>query len=331
MGRLTNLGIGVLLVVVFAAGLISQAAGTSWGVVFATIHGAAAFGLLLLSPWKTVIAKRGLRRKKRKGRNRSLVLAGLVLLTITTGLLEMTGTTADIGPFNTMQVHVVSALLVIPFVVGHFRRHPVLPRSTDLQRRAFLRGGALAAAAGVAWLGWEGTAVAVGWPGADRRFTGSHERSSFEPAGMPAYQWLDDRIQHLDVEAWRLAVGDRQYTYEELMSFEFDTIAAELDCTSGWFSSQDWRGIRLDRLINPVDAASVEVRSATGYARRFPLRDLDRVWLAMEVGGEPLRPGHGYPARLIAPDRRGFWWVKWVTSIQPSSIPWWIQTPFPLS
>lgn len=331
MGRSTNLSIGILLMVVFAAGLTAQAAGTSWSVVLATIHGIAAFGLLILSPWKTVIARRGLKRKNRKGRARSLILAGLVLLTITTGLIEMTGTTANIGPLNTMQVHVSAALLIIPFVVGHYRRHPVRPRTTDLSRRAFLRGGALAAVGGVAWLGWEGAAVAARWPGADRRFSGSHERSSFDPKGMPAYQWLDDRIQQLDVSAWRLAVGDVPYTYDELKTFELETVTAELDCTSGWFSAQDWRGIRLNRLIDPGEAASVEVRSATGYARRFPSRDLDRVWLALEVGREPLRPGHGYPARIVAPDRRGFWWVKWVISIRPSSIPWWIQTPFPLT
>jgi hypothetical protein len=331
MGRSTNLGIGVLLIVVFAAGLTAQAAGTSWSVVFATIHGIAALGLLILSPWKTVIARRGLKRKNRKGRARSLILAGLVLLTITTGLIEMTGTTTNIGPFNTMQVHVVGALLLIPFVVGHYRRHPVRPRKSDLSRRSFLRGGALAAAAGIAWFGWERTAVAARWPGADRRFTGSHERSSFDPEGVPAYQWLDDRIQHLDAQTWRLEVGDVPFTYDELMAFEQETVTAELDCTSGWFSTQDWRGIPLARLIDPGDAASVEVRSATGYARRFPTTDLDRVWLALEVGGEPLRPGHGYPARIVAPDRRGFWWVKWVISIRPSSIPWWIQTPFPLT
>jgi len=49
------------------------------------------------------------------------------------------------------------------------------------------------------------------------------------------------------------------------------------------------------------------------------------------VGGFPLSYGHGFPARIVAPGRRGFWWVKWVTSIQPSDRPPWAQSFFPLS
>ena len=41
--------------------------------------------------------------------------------------------------------------------------------------------------------------------------------------------------------------------------------------------------------------------------------------------------GHGFPARLVAPDRRGFWWVKWVVRIETSNVPWWVQSPYPLS
>jgi DMSO/TMAO reductase YedYZ molybdopterin-dependent catalytic subunit len=58
---------------------------------------------------------------------------------------------------------------------------------------------------------------------------------------------------------------------------------------------------------------------------------LDDVWLATRLNGVPLPYGHGYPARIVAPGRRGFWWVKWVTSIQPSARPPWAQSAFPLS
>ena len=40
--------------------------------------------------------------------------------------------------------------------------------------------------------------------------------------------------------------------------------------------------------------------------------------------------GHGFPARLVAPGKRGFEWVKWVTSIQVNESPKWLQPPLPL-
>jgi DMSO/TMAO reductase YedYZ molybdopterin-dependent catalytic subunit len=82
----------------------------------------------------------------------------------------------------------------------------------------------------------------------------------------------------------------------------------------------------------PVTGArSVEVRSVTGYARWFGTAALDQVWLVTAVGGLPLPYGHGYPARIVAPGRRGFWWVKWVAEIRPSARPAWAQSVFPLS
>ena len=69
----------------------------------------------------------------------------------------------------------------------------------------------------------------------------------------------------------------------------------------------------------------------TGFARWFGASTLDDVWLATGVGGRTLPYGNGYPARIVAPGRRGFWWVKWVSEIQPSQRPPWAQSFFPLS
>jgi DMSO/TMAO reductase YedYZ molybdopterin-dependent catalytic subunit len=87
----------------------------------------------------------------------------------------------------------------------------------------------------------------------------------------------------------------------------------------------------LDHLLEGVGDRSFVAWSQTGYARRFPIRDLDKTYLVTRLGAEPLSPGHGFPARIVAPARRGFWWVKWVTRIELSPVPWWVQSPFPLT
>jgi DMSO/TMAO reductase YedYZ molybdopterin-dependent catalytic subunit len=288
----------------------------------------------VLLPWKSLIVRRGLRRARAARRRYfSLTLLGLVCLALGSGLAHATGLVEQVGPLAIMQVHIGAAVLALLALAGHYRLHPVRPRRTDLDRRAVLRAAALAGAAAAAFGAWETALNLSRLPGGSRRFTGSVQRGSGDPAAMPVVAWLDDRVQWIDPAGWRLLVPGGELDLAALSALPHDRIAAALDCTGAWYAEQAWEGIRLDRLTGPVGSGwrSIEVRSATGYSRLFPLRDLDRLWLATRVGGAPLSAGHGYPARIVAPDRRGFWWVKWVVSIQPSTTPWWRQPPFPLT
>ncbi len=330
MKRFTNLALAGLLVIALVSGLVAQGLGTGWSRAATLVHGAAALGMLLLVPWKSRIVTSGLRRG-RKGAGWSIALVATIAITIGSGLLQMTGTVHSIGPLTTMQVHIGAAVASVGLAVWHYRRHPVRPRRTDLARRNLVRLTTMSAGAAVALAGWETSVAAAGWPGGNRRFTGSHERGSGDPAAMPVTQWFLDRVPRLDET--RISVAGRVLGADDLAALPSDTFPATLDCTSGWFSTQEWRGVRLDRLlgVRAGDQASIEVRSVTGYSRRFPADEADRLWLAFEVGGQPLSAGHGFPARIVAPGRRGFWWVKWVDSIRMSDVPAWFQTPFPLS
>ena len=70
------------------------------------------------------------------------------------------------------------------------------------------------------------------------------------------------------------------------------------------------------------------VWSATGYARRFPVEDLERLWLVTEWAGRPCRRAW-LSRQAHRSRRRGFWWVKWVVRIETSPVPWWVQLPYP--
>ncbi|HWO93584.1 MAG TPA: molybdopterin-dependent oxidoreductase, partial [Dehalococcoidia bacterium] len=109
---------------------------------------------------------------------------------------------------------------------------------------------------------------------------------------------------------------------------------ALLDCTGGWYTVQDWSGIRMQTLLQRAGirdgARSIVVRSHTGYERRFDLDDAGTLLLATHVTGDVLSRGHGYPMRLVAPGSRGFDWVKWVTDVEVSDAhPLW-EPPLPL-
>ena len=68
----------------------------------------------------------------------------------------------------------------------------------------------------------------------------------------------------------------------------------------------------------------------TGYSRRFAPDQVPDLLLATSMGGEPLLRQLGAPVRLVAPGLRGFWWVKWVASVELDRTPAWAQPPLPL-
>jgi len=110
-------------------------------------------------------------------------------------------------------------------------------------------------------------------------------------------------------------------------------VPARLDCTSGWFADATWTGVPLAALLPPAALAaaqSIDVVSVTGYRRRFPADEAAALFLATAVEGRPLARGTGAPVRLIAPHRRGFWWVKWVASVSLTDVTPYAQPPFPL-
>ena len=156
------------------------------------------------------------------------------------------------------------------------------------------------------------------------------------PPRTPVTSWLDDAIPDVRRRDWRLAVtdaaGTRHLSLDELVAPGTTTVQATLDCTSGWYATRRGPAYRSHGCSRPSTPhhRSIRVRSLTGYDRYLPLSDLDHLLLAVAAGGAPLTPGHGYPARLVAPGRRGFWWVKWVAGVELSRRPWWAQPPFPL-
>lgn len=330
-GRRTNLALLLLLFGAFVSGGLAYAIGTNdVNAVVVAMHAGIGLGLLVLVPWKSVIARRGLRRD-RSGNSLSVAFFVLIALSLISGVAHATGIALMFGPVTSMQLHVGSAVLAGPLAIWHVRARPVRLHRTDLTRRNVLKFGMLAGASAAAYVGVEAVTRLARLPGRRRRGTGSYESGSHSPHNMPVTQWLDDRVPSIDPDGWTLRVGDTVWTYDELRSFD-DHILTILDCTGGWWAEQEWAGARLDRLVTPsAGTRSVVVTSATGYARRFPIRDVSRLLLATRVEGEALSAGHGFPARLVAPGRRGFWWVKWVVRIDISDQPWWLQSPFPLT
>lgn len=326
-GRRVDLVLGLLLAAGVLTGVAANTVGVDWPLDLIQLHAGAALAVLLLAPWKYVVVRRGLRHPRRRRRTKalSLTLAAFVLITIGAGLLHSTGRVEFVGPLTLMQIHVGAAVGALLSVALHFLGHAVRPRRADVDRRALLRLAVLGAGAAAATAAWDT------WAATGRRFTGSVPKTELQITS-----WFDDGVRRVDPADWRLRVGPATFDLAAVLSMPHERFAAVLDCTSGWYSDQDWDGVRLSALLAAAGVTgggwrSVRVRSVTGYARWFGADTLDDVWLVTAVGGRALPYGHGFPARIVAPGRRGFWWVKWVTAIEPSSRPPWAQSVFPLS
>ena len=262
---------------------------------------------------------------------RRVNLGLLVVATIALGIAHSTGLWYGVGYWSALWTHSLLALLVVILVGWHVLSRPSRRRATDLDRRALLGGLSATALAAISYTALEGAVRAAGLDGAGRRFTGSHERGSFDPDAMPTVQWIDDTApEDVDAGTWPLVIDGRPTPVSSITAMA-RTVDADLDCTGGWWSRQAWDVVPLSALLPGLSTRSIEVTSSTGYARVFPASEANTTYVAVGYGGRALRRGHGAPVRIVAPGRRGPWWVKWVVSIEPSDRPWWAQSPFPLT
>ena len=131
---------------------------------------------------------------------------------------------------------------------------------------------------------------------------------------------------------YRLTVahGGREmsFTRDELLAMEQRSETLPIACVEGWSASGTWTGVRVRDLLDLVGAPTgsdvlVVSLQESGPYRETVLQgnfaDDDRTLLALALEDEPLALDHGYPARLIAPDRPGVLQTKWVARLEVSS------------
>jgi len=291
------------------------------------LHGILGLALVVLVYWKV---QRVWLRLTGPNRQQLTALAsvmslGAVLLTFGTGLV-WTSFQWPLGYPNGIMLHVLFGVLLLFFMIWHMveRYKPLHGRDLHGRRNA-LRFLAMLVTGGVAWQSQQTVNQALVLPGANRRFTGSRESDTDGGNTYPVTMWLLDNPSPVDLTRYQLRLHGAvtqalMLDYPALLTAATAQTRATIDCTGGWYTTQDWQGISIDWLLEQVkpttNAVAVSFVSITGYRWSLPLAEARATLLAMQVGHELLTHGHGAPLRLVAPGRRGFQWVKWVAEIE---------------
>lgn len=135
--------------------------------------------------------------------------------------------------------------------------------------------------------------------------------------------------QTVDIDAYRLKVFGKvdtplELTYDEVIDRHTYRKVVTLNCVEGWSVDILWEGVKISDLLGQAgydpDASTVIFRCYDGYSTSLPLSTVvDRdLLLAYRMNGIDLPAERGYPFQVVAEDKYGYKWAKWVTSIEVS-------------
>jgi len=129
--------------------------------------------------------------------------------------------------------------------------------------------------------------------------------------------------------SYRLAVEGRvssplSLSLDDLRALPQHEATLPIACVEGWSAEARWRGVRVVDLLDRAGAVAgakilVESMQPQGLYKQSELNpshagDRDTL-LALEVNGEALHIDHGFPVRLIGPNRPGVMQTKWVNRL----------------
>lgn len=136
--------------------------------------------------------------------------------------------------------------------------------------------------------------------------------------------------QEIDIDAYRLRVEGEvneplSLTYAQVIDRQHYEKLVRLDCVEGWGVDILWEGVLLEDLLAQAgydqQAATVIFECEDGYSTSLPLAFIadNDILLAYKMNGVDLPTERGYPFQVVAQDKWGYKWAKWVTRIEVSN------------
>jgi DMSO/TMAO reductase YedYZ molybdopterin-dependent catalytic subunit len=153
---------------------------------------------------------------------------------------------------------------------------------------------------------------------------------------LPPGQVLTDKwpvlhygsVPKVDLSAWSFRVfglveRERRWTWEEFLSLPRVEVRNDIHCVTRWSKFDNlWQGVAVKDVLREAgvrpEARYAIAHAEQGFTANLPLAELlkDDVLLALKHGGEDLTPEHGWPLRLVVPNRYFWKSAKWIRGLE---------------
>ena len=126
------------------------------------------------------------------------------------------------------------------------------------------------------------------------------------------------------LEVFGLVENSKNFTYDEVLSFQKYLKVVKLQCVLGWDATVLWEGILLEDLFDEVgvldEANTVIFYAADDYTTSLPLDYIidNNIILKNKINNITLPAERGFPFELVAESKLGYKWIKWITKIELS-------------
>ena len=226
--------------------------------------------------------------------------------------------------FGSLVIHLGTKWTIVRGSIG-----PATPADVDVAlpgaRRAFL--GGVAATSGLAFLATAGNTISP----LSKFAALAQRRPGVGPQGVPVNKSAKGAgvLDKIGDPAWTLEISGRvastvRLSLADLSGMTQRSAVLPIACVEGWSSSATWTGVPIGDLlaragvIGDAEVSVESVQEGGGYRRSDlnagEVADPDTL-LALRLNGQPLDLDHGYPMRLIGPNRPGVMQTKWVNRL----------------
>lgn len=136
--------------------------------------------------------------------------------------------------------------------------------------------------------------------------------------------------QYIDKDSYRLDISGLvsepgSFSYEDILKLPKYQKVVTINCVEGWSVKGLWEGVLVEDILKKMtiqpEAKTIIFYATDGYSTSFPLEYVlrNKIMLADKLNGVVLPPERGFPFQLVAEQKWGYKWIKWITRIELSS------------